>query len=182
MTSVNTFLPGTPRQIGYVVGDIDAAIETWLKIGVGPWFAMRGLELTSIFRGEPVSYRSSLAFSNIGDMQIELIQQHDDVPTIHQEFLASPNTDPSGYNQFAWWAEDLAATRKAVVDAGWEIVWEGVPGQGAGYFYAQAPGVPTHILEFMELNEQTQGLAALVRGAATDWDGTDPIRSLLIKA
>lgn len=178
MTSVNTFLPGTPRQIGYVVRDIDAAIESWLKIGVGPWFTMRELSLTAFYRGEPVSFVTSLAFSNIGDMQIELIQQHDDAPTIYQEFLNSPSTDPSGYNQFAWWTQDLATTRKAVVDAGWDIVWEGVPGEGVGYFYAQAPDVPTTVLEFMELNDQTQGLGALVRGAAADWDGSDPIRSL----
>ncbi|MDT5112110.1 MAG: hypothetical protein QOE20_4000, partial [Mycobacterium sp.] len=29
---------GKIAQIGYVVRDIDAAMDNWLKHGVGPWF------------------------------------------------------------------------------------------------------------------------------------------------
>ena len=40
-----TVLPGPMRQIGYVVTDLDRAIDGWLELGVGPWFVMRGLPM-----------------------------------------------------------------------------------------------------------------------------------------
>ena len=38
-----TVLPGAIRQIGYIVSDIDAALASWVDLGVGPWFVMRGI-------------------------------------------------------------------------------------------------------------------------------------------
>ena len=44
-------LPGPVRQIGYVVTDLDRAIDGWLELGVGPWFVMRGLSLSATLPG-----------------------------------------------------------------------------------------------------------------------------------
>jgi hypothetical protein len=173
------FLPGPPRQIGYVVRDLDAAIASWLSIGVGPWFTMRDMSLTALFRGEQVGLQMSLAFSNIGDMQIELIHQLDDTPTVHREFLESANVDASGYNQFAWWVDDYDEVYAAAREAGWDICWENCPGTGARYFYAQVPGTPMRTVEVTEGLPQILGVASMVRTAAAEWDGvTDPIRAL----
>jgi hypothetical protein len=163
-----------------VVSDLDEAIASWLSIGVGPWFTMRELELTAIFRGEEVSLRLSLAFSNIGDMQIELINPLDDSPSVHREFLDSADVDPSGYNQFAWWVDNYDEVYAAAKDAGWDVCWEGAPGTASRYFYAQVPGTPMRTIEVMENGAQVLGMANMVRAAVADWDGvTDPIRSLI---
>jgi hypothetical protein len=174
------FLPGPARQIGYVVRDLDEALASWLSIGVGPWFTMRDMSLTALFRGEEVSFGMSLAFSNIGDMQIELINQLDDTPTVHKEFLDSATTDPSGYNQFAWWVDNYDEAYAAAKSAGWDVCWEGTPGTGTRYFYAQVPGTPMRTIEVMEKEPQVLGMASMVSAAVADWDGvTDPIRSLV---
>ena len=36
----------------------------------------------------------------------------------------------------------------------------------------------TQIIEIMELNDVTTGMATFVRDAAANWDGSDPIRVL----
>ena len=46
-------LPGAIRQIGYIVTDLDQAMQSWLGIGVGPWFVIRGLPMQALYRGRP---------------------------------------------------------------------------------------------------------------------------------
>lgn len=38
---VSDVLDGSIRQIGYIVDDLDAAMESWLALGIGPWFTIR---------------------------------------------------------------------------------------------------------------------------------------------
>ena len=80
-------LPGPVRQIGYVVRDIDAAIAPWVAMGIGPWFVIRELPLRTLYRGRPCEVVQSIALANSGDLQIELIAQHGDTPSIFTEFL-----------------------------------------------------------------------------------------------
>lgn len=171
-----TVLPGAIRQNGYVVRDLDAAIQTWLGLGVGPWITLGPMEQGMVFRGEPTTPTVTLAFANSGDLQIELIHQTDDAPSAYQEFL---DTGREGFHHLAWWAEDIAAVEVAVADAGWEIVLEGGGGGSTRFFYCEAPEVAATCLEVMELNEVTRGLMDHVRAAADSWDGrTGPIRKL----
>jgi hypothetical protein len=169
-------LPGPIRQIGFVVADLDKSLASWLALGVGPWYVLRGQQQSALYRGEPCDVRLTIAFANSGDMQIEVIQQENDTPSIYTEFLA---TDGEGFNQFAYWATDFDSTVTSVTNAGWPVVWSGGEADGVRYAYAVPPGGPAAIIEIMELNEATTGLAEFVRTAADGWDGTDPIRSLL---
>jgi len=168
-------LPGVVRQVGYVVRDIDAAIASWLELGVGPWFVIRDQVQSGTYRGEPCTVTLSIAFSNTGEMQLELIQQQDDAPSVYREFLDSGR---EGYNQLAWWTPDFDATMQAIAERGWPVVWAGGEDTSTRYAYVEQPDGPAAIVEIMELNDLTRGLDGLLRGAATDWDGTDPIRSL----
>lgn len=170
-----TELPGPVRQIGYVVTDLDRALASWLELGVGPWFVMRGLTLTASYRGEPCQITQSLAMANSGDLQVELIQQEDQTPSVYTEFLAARG---EGFHQIAYWAEDFDATMQAVSAAGWPVVWSGGEDVGTRFAYVEPPNCPASVVEIMELTEITAGMAEFVRDAATDWDGSDPIRAL----
>ncbi|BBY41759.1 VOC family protein [Mycolicibacterium celeriflavum] len=170
-----TILPGPIRQIGYVVTDIDRAIESWLELGVGPWFVMRNLTLAARYRGEPCEITQSLALSNSGDMQLELIQQHSEAPSIFTEFL---DASGEGFHQFAYWATDFDETMQAVARAGWPVVWSGGEDVGTRFAYVEPPSSPAQVIEIMELNEVNSGMAQFVRGAAENWDGSEPIRVL----
>lgn len=168
-------LPGPIRQIGYVVTDIDEALASWSALGVGPWLVIRGLPMKALYRGEPCETTLSLALSNSGELQVELIQQEDDTPSIFTEFLASKGP---GYHQLAYWAEDFGATMKAVEDAGWPVVWSGGEGLGVRFAYVEAPNSPATVIEISELTEAQAASAKFIRDAAANWDGSDPIREM----
>jgi catechol 2,3-dioxygenase-like lactoylglutathione lyase family enzyme len=168
-------LPGPIRQIGYVVTDLDRALASWVELGVGPWLVMRGLSMRALYRGEPCETTLSLAMSNSGELQVELIQQEDDTPSIFTEFLAAKGP---GYHQLAYWADDFEATMKAVEDPGWPVVWSGGEDVGTRFAYVEPPNSPATIVEIMELTDTTSGMGRFIRDAAANWDGSDPIREI----
>jgi hypothetical protein len=169
-------LPGPIRQIGFVVTNLDEALAPWLALGVGPWYVLRGQHQRALYRGAPCEVTLTIAFANSGDMQIEVIQQENDTPSIYTEFLTAKG---AGFNQLAFWAEDFDVTVASIHDAGWPVVWSGGEGDGVRYAYAVPPDGPAAIIEIMELNAATAGLGEFIRAAADGWDGSDPIRNLL---
>ncbi|OBB82733.1 VOC family protein [Mycolicibacterium peregrinum] len=169
-------LPGEVRQIGYVVTDLDDAISGWLKMGVGPWFVIRNLPQRVSYRGEPCEVRLSLALSNSGDLQVELIQQLDDTPSIFTEFLAGAPAG-GGFHQLAYWTADFDTAMAKLAEAGWPLVWSGGEGEGVRFAYFEPP-TGAAIVEIMELTESSGGMGAYVREQAVAWDGSDPVREL----
>ena len=170
-----SILPGPIRQIGYVVTDLDEALASWVELGVGPWLVIRGLPIHALYRGEPCETTLSLALSNSGEMQVELIQQQDDTPSIFTEFLESSGP---GYHQLAYWIEDFDDTMKSVLDAGWPVVWSGGEGFGVRFAYVEPPNSPATIVEISELTSAQAASAKFIRDAAAYWDGSDPIREM----
>lgn len=174
MGSVNSVLPGSICQIGYVVPALDDAISRWLQMGVGPWFVIRGLCQEVVYRGGPCAVTLSLALANSGDLQIELIQQLDDTPSVFTEFLAATG---GGFHQLGYWAPDFDDAMAKLDVAGWPKVWSGGHGEGVRFAYFQPPaGAP--IVEIMELTDSSAGMATFVRRAAVGWDGSEPVREL----
>jgi catechol 2,3-dioxygenase-like lactoylglutathione lyase family enzyme len=172
-----TVLEGAIRQIGYVVPDLDAAIAPWLSLGVGPWLTIREMAQPGCrYRGQPCDPTISVAFTNSGPLQLELIQPHGDTPSIYQEFL---DAGLVGFHQFAWWTTDFDALLARADAAGWSAVFSGDAGGVARFAYFEpAPTVAT-IVEVTELNGATQGLADMLDAAVATWDGvTDPVRPL----
>jgi hypothetical protein len=167
-------LPGPIRQIGYVVGDLDAALADWVALGVGPWFVVREHAQRVIYRGEPTEVTISIALANSGELQVELIHQHGDTPSIFTEFLGAGR---EGFHQLAWWTTDFEAAVAAAEAAGWPVVWTGDAETSTRFVYVEPPpGGPATVYEIMELTELTAGMGTFVREAARDWDGSDPIR------
>ena len=171
-----TVLPGAVRQNGYVVRDLQRAVEAWLDAGVGPWLVLAHMTQTgSHYRGRPTAPVVSIAFANSGELQIELIEQEDDAPSIYREFLEGGR---EGFHHLAWWAEDFAAVARAADAARWPVVHEGNAGGMAQFAYYDTGGVTSTVVEVMELTEATRWLASTVRAASVGWDGTDPVRAL----
>ena len=79
---------GEIRQMGYVVRDIEDAMHHWIEVcGVGPWFYIDKLPMFDFYyRGQAGDPHLSIALANSGDVQVELIQQRDDTPTMYQDF------------------------------------------------------------------------------------------------
>jgi catechol 2,3-dioxygenase-like lactoylglutathione lyase family enzyme len=164
--------PGGIRQLGFIVPNLEAALEQWTALGVAPWLVVRKLTMAGChYRGvlsEPVI---SLALANAGDMQFELIQQHDETPSIYREFLEATG---GGFNQVAYWVEDVDAVRDGALEAGWSEVWSGESG-GTKFIYLEHPDAPVAIVELMELNVTTNAMADAIRQAAATWSPGQPV-------
>ena len=173
----DAILPGPIRQNGYVVRDLGAAIDAWLVAGVGPWLLLPHLtQKGSVYRGQPTEPVTSIAFANSGDLQVELIEQEDDSPSIYREFL---DAGRQGFHHLAWWVDDFEAVARAAAGAGWPVVHAGNTGGMAQFAYYDQGEVTSTVIEVMELTDVTRWLIAAVREAAEDWDGSDPVRNLV---
>ena len=80
---------GELRQIGIVVRDIESAMKHWVAVcGVGPWFYTDKFAVTEFgYRGTRYDdIHISIALANSGDVQLELIQQRCETPSIIATF------------------------------------------------------------------------------------------------
>ena len=71
---------GPVVQMAYVVNDLHDAIGQWTsKLCVGPFFVLEHVKYPEHeVDGVRSSPQMSLAFAYSGELQIELVQQHDD--------------------------------------------------------------------------------------------------------
>ena len=93
---------GPIRQNGYVVRDLKAAMRHWSEVmGVGPWFVADPAPLHDFrYRGEPSGCVVALALANAGPLQIELIEQLNDGPSLYKDFL---DAGLEGLQHVAFW-------------------------------------------------------------------------------
>lgn len=78
---------GGIAQTAYVVEDVDAAMTAYVeRMRVGPWFVAGPFHPAKpVYRGRPIVPHLTLAFAHTGTMMIELIEQHDDAPSVFAE-------------------------------------------------------------------------------------------------
>ncbi len=99
---------GAVCQNGYVVRDIRGAMDHWINVlGVGPWYYIDRVK-TDYFRhrGKDSGVEMSIAIANSGALQIELIQQRNDAPSMYMEFL---NSGREGLQHMSYWTNDYQA-------------------------------------------------------------------------
>ena len=121
---------GPVRQNGYVVRDIEAAMAHWSGVtGVGPWFYTERAPIHHFeYRGRPYEIHLSIALTNSGPLQLELIQQRNDAPSLYREFL---DAGQEGLQHIAYWTEHFDADRARALEAGFTIGHEGESGTTA---------------------------------------------------
>lgn len=165
---------GPLRQMGYVVRDIESAMRHWIEVcQIGPWFYVDKLAMHDFtYKGQPGAPHLSIALANSGDVQVELIQQRDNSPTLYQDFL---NAGHEGLQHFSTWPENYQEIYQAALAAGYTVGQEADSPRGP-FVYFEQEGHPGTVIEMAELNEARKGIFDGVRAAAVDWDGSDPIR------
>lgn len=109
-------------QYAYLVDDVEAAAHHWAEaVGAGPFFLTPHHRADWFrYRGEPVEADVTYAFGYSGDTQIQLIQQHDDTPSIYRDMFPTG----SGHHHVARLAEDYPAERDRLVAMGFELACE----------------------------------------------------------
>jgi len=166
---------GEIRQAGYVVPDIVAAMDYWSRVlGVGPWYYAERVPVVNFrYRGMPSSPVTSVALANSGPLQIELIQQRNDAPTMYRDFIAAGHT---GLQHVAYWTEDFDRDLARLTAQGFKVGMSGEVGERGRFVYFETEYHPGTVIELSEVAGPKGKLFKLIRESAIGWNGSDPIR------
>ncbi len=168
---------GEMRQVGIVVRDLDATMRHWVDVcGVGPWFHTDRLAFSSFtYRGQRHDgIHVSAAFANSGDVQIELLQQRCDTPSMYRDFLAAGR---EGVQHWSSWPVNYRELYDRAIAAGYEVGQEGTSNRGP-FVYFLREGHAGSVIEMAEMTPARSRIFGLIREAARGWDGRDPVRPM----
>jgi hypothetical protein len=165
---------GNVRQNGYVVRDIRAALNHWTEtLGVGPFFFVKTAPIEDFrYMGKPSGCKCSIALANSGDLQIELIEQLNDEPSMYRDFLAAGR---EGLQHVAYWTETMDADLARMEKLGYRIGQSGTVGENGRFVYYTTEAHPGTVVELSEVSGRKGELFKAIRQAAADWDGANPI-------
>ena len=167
---------GPALQNGYLIRDLDAAVEHWTQVlGIGPFFVIESVQMVEPqYRGKPLELDMSIALANSGDLQIELIRQNCDTPSIYREWL---ERDQLGLHHLGYFVDDIEAAM-AQVPGGARYVQHGRTAGGGAFAYIETEAHPGTYAELIRCDDGMRGMFDMIRQASTDWDGSDPVRKL----
>ena len=162
-------------QNGYVVRDLERAARHWTQVvGVGPFYLLEHIDFGEVlFRGKPTQIDLSVAVAYWGDMQVELICQHDDSPSIYTEFARAKG---EGLQHVGVMTDSIPDHLQRLKAAGVEPVQWGATANGIRFAYLGTDEHPGGMIELIERGPVIEGFFKMVRAAAQGWDGRDPIR------
>jgi hypothetical protein len=166
---------GNIAQIGYVVRDIDAAMDDWVKHGVGPWFYVDRVQTDYFrYRGVDSDMQMSVALANSGDVQLELIQPRNDAPSMYKDFL---DAGREGMQHIAYWSNDYQSLLDQALRDGYTIGQEGSIGGEKGRFaYLDTETTQGTVIELSDISGPKGQFFQYIHEVAATWDGSDPIR------
>lgn len=166
---------GEIRQLGYVVDDIEAAMDHWSRVlGVGPFFYKERVPIENYrYRGERHQPHNSVALANSGPLQVELIQTRNDVPSMYRDFRLAGHR---GLQHVAYWTESYDADLARLLAEGFEPVMSGEVGDNGRFVYFDTEHHPGTVIELSEVAGPKGRMFDMIRKASEEWDGSDPVR------
>ncbi|SPJ26054.1 VOC family protein [Palleronia abyssalis] len=165
---------GEIMQLGYVVTDLDAAVDHWVDVmGVGPFFATKTVPYASVtFRGQPCDAETRVAISSHKGLQIEIIEQTGGGASIFTEFLQSQG---GGLHHVCAMTEDLDASLASWKARGIDPLQSGVTMAGIPFAYMDTD--PDNTGRVLELVQPSAGLLKFfdkIERTCAEWDGSAP--------
>lgn len=162
-------------QLGFVVDDLIATATNWLTaFGVGPFHVLPHLRTDCTYRGEPSVLDFQVAVAQAGPVQIELLQQFDDRPSVLRDLVAQGE---QGFHQICTVTPDYEGKKSHYEALGYEQRCEIITAEHRVAYFDTVDdfGFFTEVVA-----ETPKFLAQLAEIAQTcaQWDGTDPVRIL----
>lgn len=164
-------------QMCWVVPDVHIAVEHWVNnCGVGPFFFFEKVTFDNpIYRGQPSECADiSAAMAQAGDVQIEVVSQHDERASVWREVVPAGKI---GLHHMALYCSDYDANLAAYVRSGAEIAFSGLM-MGARVCWIDTTAKLGFMVELIEANPIADAVFGQFRAAAQNWDGKNPLRSL----
>jgi catechol 2,3-dioxygenase-like lactoylglutathione lyase family enzyme len=168
---------GKVMQLAFVPQDFDAALRYWTEtMGVGPFFSMAHISLPNCrYEGQPSEIDFSIAIAYWGDMQIELVRQHNDAPSIYKRWR---DEGRDGLHHVCIVVDDLTHARAVCAAAGARVAQEADVAGGGAVIYVDTGAGPGSLVEIIQLPQSSLDGFAWMREQCRQWDGSDPVRKL----
>lgn len=166
-------------QIGYVVSDLERACERFHDaFGIGPFLMIPPRPRPNVrHHGAPLDGElvTAAALAQSGDVMIELLCQHSQVPSAYRDMFAPGE---QGLHHVAFWTEDYRADCLAYEASGFPIAMEMEFREGLHVAYVDTRAELGHMVELLPRHPSITAVFETVREAAAAWDGTDLLRPL----
>jgi hypothetical protein len=168
-------------QMGYIVRDLDEAVNHWTNVlGVGPFFVTPLSFEHYEFEGIASSPELRLGFSYSGDMQIELIEQVNDAPSGYKSWLEEHGP---GLHHVAMLLHDFDTQTAAFEASGLRVIMDGKTTATASRdsvrfrFYDTALHNGAYV-EAVDAKATRLAVPNPMHEAAANWDGSNPVRPI----
>jgi hypothetical protein len=167
-------------QAAYTVADIDRSMKDFTeRLGVGPWFVSGPfVPSRGVYRGQPTDMSLTLAVAFSGHVMIELIEQHDDKPSVYQETI---KTKGHGFHHWAICSKAFDADVARYEAEGCPVVFSDLSPRGVRIVYVDTTGQLPGMLEIIETTDALEAIYLSYFDAAQNWNGEDPIRRWTLK-
>jgi hypothetical protein len=164
---------GPVRVLKHAVHDLDAWLEHFIALGIGPWWVSRNQSPeTFIHRGTQSDTKFSWGLTWSGDVMYELIQPLDDLPSPYREFL---DAGREGLQHGAFYPLDFDAAIAGLRESGKSPILEGHSGD-AKFMYFEGLGSPPEPIELQYLPEEVIVKHRALKSICDNWDGSEPLR------
>jgi hypothetical protein len=166
--NIRTPLKSEIIQYSWVVPSIESAAQVWYdKLGVGPFTLMRDVQVDKpTHRGGICEASFSVALAMNGSVQIELIEQHNDMPSAYRDTVPKGATS---FHHVGILEDDYDKAVSYYMEEGHEIAGSGAFGD-VRYAYLDTSAILGHMIEVIENTETIRGLFAAVVESNDTWD------------
>lgn len=170
-------------QLGYVVHrrDFDACVAFWQETtGIGPFYVGDFLLDDQLYRGRPTTMGMRVALGYLGDMQIELIGQNDDQPSVYREWIDRHDRVPRGglFHHYFLLTDDYDDVAARLSRQGAECAFTASMPRGGRLSYFDATETLGHYVESSDRFEPWLEMFERLRASAAYWNGERPVRPL----
>jgi methylmalonyl-CoA epimerase len=140
-------------QVCMVVKNLDEALKRyWEVCAIGPWeiYTLDSSDMQDVtIRGHKAEFSMKVALTNVGNMQLELIEPLDD-KSIYSEFLEKHG---EGLHHIACAVDDYDDTISRLKDKGIGILQGGITKEGLGFAYLDTQEALSCITEIYKFPE-----------------------------
>jgi len=157
-------------QNAYYVRDLDSAIDRWHRAwALGPFFVRRNIVLAGVqYRGKPSTLNISAAYVQAGAIQLELVTQHDDVPSAFRDMYAA---NQEGFHHSAVMPDDPDQVVRDYEAMGFAVATSLRTAAGRGASYVDTRPLLGHMMEIYTVSDSLTALYRDVAAASEKWDG-----------
>jgi hypothetical protein len=165
-------------QVAYTVDDVQEGMRRYTDLlHIGPWFLIGPfVPAKGFYRGAVTTMNISLAVAFAGEVMVELIEQHDQKPSVYLETLKTRGAH--GFHHWAIGARDFDVTVARYKSHGYQEAFSDISPRGVRVVYLDTSRDLPGMLEIIEMTADVEEQYRRMHQAAQEWDGKYAVNRL----